>query len=228
MALNVKIVKRLPSFDIDISFSCPDGQLLALVGPSGAGKTTIVRTIAGLERPDKGMISYNGNIWADPSRGIFLPPQKRELGYVFQEYTLFPHLTVEQNIGFATQDPADVTQLLRLMGIGHLRKRKPHQISGGERQRVAIAQALARKPKVLLMDEPFSALDVVTRDRLRVEMKELKRRLSLPIVHVTHDLQEADFLADKVICIEHGKRTESWLPSWFKGVDRLPLLTESF
>ncbi|OCC14933.1 Molybdenum transport ATP-binding protein ModC [Dissulfuribacter thermophilus] len=211
MELKVKIYKKLSGFDIDISFSCPNGSLLALIGPSGAGKTTIVRSIAGLERPDSGFIACNGIVWSDTKKGIWVPPQKRRLGYVFQEYSLFPHLTVEKNIAFAADDLKEVEELIELLGIGHLRRRKPHQISGGERQRVALAQALARKPSVLLLDEPFSALDIATRQKLREELKSLKGRLSIPIVMVTHDLNEAQFLADEMLPIEQGKMAPEWL-----------------
>ncbi len=211
MELKVEIYKRLPGFDIDVSFSCPNGSLLALIGPSGAGKTTIVRSIAGLERPDCGFIACNGVVWSDTKRGIWVPPQKRRLGYVFQEYSLFPHLSVEKNISFAADDLEEVEELIELLGIGHLRRRKPHQISGGERQRVALAQALARKPSVLLLDEPFSALDIATRQKLREELKSLKGRLSVPIVMVTHDLNEARFLADEMLPIEQGKMAPEWL-----------------
>ncbi len=225
MSLDVDMTKRLPGFRVEISFSCPDGRLLALIGPSGAGKTTIVRMVAGLERPDSGVISYNGHTWVDTGRGVFVPPQKRRLGYVFQEYSLFPHLTVEQNVGFASDDPAYVDHLMELLGIKHLAGRKPHQISGGERQRAAIAQALARRPKVLLLDEPFSALDVLTRKRLREEMKGLKEHLSLPIIHVTHDLDEARYLADEIVCVDQGKRSEEWLGAWFKDGRPVQALT---
>lgn len=211
MKLEVNISKKLSRFNLDISFSCFSGSLLALIGPSGAGKTTIVRSIAGLERPDRGFVACNGVVWSDTKRGIWLPPQQRKLGYVFQEYSLFPHLTVEKNVAFAADDPGEVKDLMELFGIGHLRGRKPHRISGGERQRVALAQALARKPRVLLLDEPFSALDVATRQKLREELKSLKGRLSVPVVLVTHDLNEARFLADEMLPIDQGKRAPEWL-----------------
>ncbi len=222
MALDVKIFKRLKEFDLDISFSCSSGRLIALVGPSGAGKTTIIRLIAGLERPDEGLIVCNNTIWSDTGKGIWLPPQGRKLGYVFQEYSLFPHLTVEKNIAFAGVDESVVENLMELFGIRHLRRRRPHQLSGGERQRVALAQALARKPGVLLLDEPFSALDVATRMKLRNDLKSLKNQLSIPVVLVTHDLYEARFLADDILPIEQGKTAPDWLSRflsiWQNGV----------
>jgi len=211
MALNVKIVKKLPEFVIDIEFACDDSELLALIGPSGSGKTTIIRIIAGLDKADDAEISYNGEAWVDTKKGIFLPPQKRRLGYVFQEYSLFPHLTVEKNVAFAAKNPAKTGQLLQMLGVWHLRARRVQRLSGGERQRIALAQALASEPRVLLLDEPFSALDVVTRGKLQQELKALKGRLGLPIIHVTHDLEEAGFLADAVLPLEKGRVVNSWL-----------------
>ncbi len=211
MAFDIEIFKKLPNFNIDIKLSCAKGRLLALVGPSGAGKTTIVRTLAGLERPDRGRIAYDGEVWCDTASGTWLAPQKRCVGYVFQEYTLFPHLTVEKNVAFAAKDNGLVHELMVKLGITPLAKRRPREISGGERQRVALAQALARQPKVLILDEPFSALDIATRKRLQNELCALKTELNLPIIHVTHDLQEADLLGDEIVAIEAGQVAEQWL-----------------
>jgi molybdate transport system ATP-binding protein len=211
MELRINIKKALPHFDLDVAFACPDERMLVLIGPSGSGKTTIIRIIAGLEKTDEGTVVYNGETWLDVKNGIFIPPQKRRLGYVFQEYTLFPHLNVYGNIAFSAQDKQDVDELLRLFGIRHLRNRKPYEISGGERQRCAICQALARKPQVLLLDEPFSALDVITRRMLRDEFKSLKGPLSLPIVYVTHDVNEALFLADDILPVVEGKIARNWM-----------------
>ena len=211
MELRIEIKKTLPHFDLDVAFACPDERMLVLIGPSGGGKTTIIRIIAGLERPDGGTVVYNGETWLDVQKGIFVPPQKRRLGYVFQEYTLFPHLNVYGNIAFSAHDKNDVDELLRIFGIRHLRNRKPYEISGGERQRCAICQALARRPQVLLLDEPFSALDVITRRMLRDELRALKGTLSLPIVYVTHDVNEALFLADDILPVVEGKIDRKWM-----------------
>ena len=211
MELRIDIKKNLHYFDLDVSFVCPKERMLVLIGPSGGGKTTIIRIIAGLDKPDEGSIVYNGKRWLDVKNSIFIPPQKRRLGYVFQDYTLFPHLNVYGNVAFPSQDKKDVDELLRLFGIRHLRNRKPYEISGGERQRCAICQALARKPQVLLLDEPFSALDVITRRILRDELKALKGTLSVPIVYVTHDVNEALFLADDILPIVEGKIDRSWM-----------------
>lgn len=211
MKLDVQIRKRLANFDLDVSFSAGVGELKVITGPSGAGKTTVVRLIAGLERPDEGYIAYNGQTWVDTERNVFLPPQDRRLGYVFQEYTLFPHLNVYRNVAFAAQDEGDVERLMKVFGIWPLRDQKPDRISGGERQRAAICQNLARRPQVLLLDEPFSALDGEIRRKLRRELKALKDRLSLPMIHVTHDLVEALFLADEILSLVKGRISQDWL-----------------
>jgi len=211
MELNVSIKKKLPHFDLDVSFSCRRSRLLALVGPSGAGKTTIIRILAGLDRPDEGRITYDGETWVDTDKKIFLPPQERHLGYVFQEYTLFPHLTVAGNVAFAAADTRDVDSLLKRFNIRHLKDRKPDMISGGERQRCAICQAMARHPRLLLLDEPFSALDAVTRQSLRAELRTLKQDLSIPVIHVTHDISEALYLADDVLPMVGGRIVRKWM-----------------
>jgi molybdate transport system ATP-binding protein len=210
MRLEVEIVKALPRFIINLAFTCRAGELTALVGPSGSGKTTLMRIIAGLDRPDLGRIAYAGDTWLDSGAGIDLTPQQRNLGYVFQEYTLFPHLTVFDNVAFATRDKARIEELLRCFEVWHLRDRKPRKLSGGERQRVALAQALARNPKVLLLDEPFSALDVLSRRKLQAELKKIKGEFDLPIIHITHDLDEAEFLADSLLPMVEGKIEEEW------------------
>lgn len=203
MELKAEIEKKFDDFCINVSFACGDGSLLALTGPSGAGKTTIIRCIAGLEQAHSGRISYNDCCWYDSSRKINLATRHRQVGYVFQEHTLFPHLTIEKNVSFACSDPDRVTELLNTFGINRLRKRMPNQVSGGERQRAALAQALASSPKVLLLDEPFSALDPETRKNLRDELKEIKSSLHIPVILVTHDLEEANYLADNHLVIAH-------------------------
>jgi molybdate transport system ATP-binding protein len=217
MALQVQVSKRLKYFSLDIEFDCPDERTLVMIGPSGGGKTTLIRMVAGLERPDAGRIVYNGETWFDSSRGICLPPQKRSVGYVFQEYTLFPHLNLRQNAGFAAADKKEVDALLETFGIAHLAGQKPARVSGGERQRCAICQALARRPEVLLLDEPFSSLDMVTRRGLREELKGLKEKFTLPILYVTHDINEALFLADEILPIVEGRIDRGWMQRTIAG-----------
>ena len=224
MSLQITLRKQLKYFDIDIDFTCPEGKMLVMIGPSGGGKTTIIRMIAGLERPDEGRIVYRGETWYDSARNICLPPQDRCLGYVFQEYTLFPHLSLYKNAAFAAVDRQDVDSLFELFGIAHLRDRKPHMVSGGERQRCALCQALARQPQIMLLDEPFSALDVVTRRSLREEVRDLKSERSFPILYVTHDINEALFLADEILPIVEGKIDKGWMQ---RTINAAPSAAES-
>jgi molybdate transport system ATP-binding protein len=211
MTVSVSLKKRLKYFDLDISFSCARESMLVMIGPSGGGKTTIIRMLAGLEKPEEGKVVFGDEVWFDSSRRINISPQKRRLGYVFQDYNLFPHLNLLDNAAFAAIDRREVDELFDLFKISHLRKRKPHMVSGGERQRCAICQALARHPRLLLLDEPFSALDVITRRGLREELKSLKSTLSCPIIYVTHDINEALFLADEILQVVEGKNDDGWM-----------------
>jgi molybdate transport system ATP-binding protein len=194
---------RIPrrEFDVDVSLAV-DGTL-ALVGPSGAGKTTVLRGIAGLARPASGRVEVGDEVWLDSASGIDLPPERRRVGFVFQDFALFPHLTVHGNVAFgAGRSPVD--GLLERLGIRHLADVRPGDLSGGERQRVALARALAREPRALLLDEPLSALDAHTRARVRGELAELLGRLELPALVVTHDFEDAAALADEVGVIANG------------------------
>lgn len=211
MSIEISLKKRLRYFDIDISFSCSDGEMLVVIGPSGGGKTTIIRMIAGLEKPDEGSIIFRDQPWYDHDTAFDLPTQRRKLGYVFQDYTLFPHLNLYDNAAFAAEDKRDVDELFELFNISHLKKQKPNRVSGGERQRCAICQAIARRPDLLLLDEPFSALDVVTRRGLREELKNLKGRFSFPVIYVTHDINEALFLADEILPVVNGTADYGWM-----------------
>jgi molybdate transport system ATP-binding protein len=211
MTLQVAISKRLNYFDIDIDLSCSGEELLVMIGPSGGGKTSIIRMIAGLDKPDTGTILFDGETWFDSSRRVHMAPQNRVVSYVFQDYTLFPHLNLYENATFAAVNRKEVDDLLESFGISHLRDRKPNMVSGGERQRCAICQALARRPRVLLLDEPFSALDVVTRRSLREALKGIKMKQSFPIIYVTHDINEALFLADEILPVVDGKVDRDWM-----------------
>ena len=203
---------------LDVEITCNPGELLALVGPSGSGKTTVLRSIAGLYRPAAGRIVSGDQVWFDAAAGTMVSPQARATGLVFQDYALFPHLTALENVKLAARhldEPLRSTQaagLLARVNLDGLEARTPDQLSGGERQRVALARALARDPKVLLLDEPFSAVDRTTRDRLKVELSALHRSLEIPIILVTHDLQEAEALADRIAILHKGRTLQSGPP----------------
>ena len=211
MKITASLSRRLRYFDLDVAFSCEMERMLVMIGPSGGGKTTIIRMLAGLDTPDNGQVTFGEAVWFDSERKVNLKPQSRQLGYVFQDYNLFPHLNLFDNASFAAPDKKEVEEWLHLFKIDHLKKRKPHQVSGGERQRCAICQALARHPRLLLLDEPFSALDVVTRRSLREELKGLKGKLSCPVIYVTHDIHEALFLADEILPVVEGKIDRGWM-----------------
>jgi molybdate transport system ATP-binding protein len=211
MTISASLKKKLQYFDLDISFSCDSECMMVMIGPSGGGKTTIIRMLAGLNTPDEGKVIFGDEVWFDSTRRINIMPQKRRLGYVFQDYTLFPHLNLLDNATFAAVNKKQVEGLFDLFKISHLQKRKPHMVSGGERQRCAICQALARHPQLLLLDEPFSALDVVTRRGLREELRNMKGTLACPVIYVTHDINEALFLADEILPVVEGKNDDGWM-----------------
>jgi molybdate transport system ATP-binding protein len=195
---------------LDVSFQVAPGQLLALVGHSGSGKSTILRTIAGLWRPETARVAVGGTVWLDTATGIALPAYRRRVGIVFQSYALFPHMTAEGNL-IAAMDhlPAaerrtEARRLLSLVHLDGLAERRPAELSGGQQQRVAVARALARRPATLLLDEPFSAVDRATRETLYREIAELRHLLDMPVVLVTHDVEEARLLADRMLVIEKG------------------------
>ncbi len=186
-------------------------ETVALVGPSGAGKSSVLRAIAGLFRPERGFVRLGRQRWLDTARGIDLPPERRRVGLVFQEYALFPHLTVRANVAFGGR--ARVDELLDRFGIASLAEARPPTLSGGERQRVAVARALARDPAVLLLDEPLSALDAYTRAHVRSELRELLQELELPTLIVTHDFDDAAALADRVGVLVAGRLLQVAAPS---------------
>ncbi|HZP73415.1 MAG TPA: ABC transporter ATP-binding protein [Gaiellaceae bacterium] len=190
----------LRSFALELSLEV--GSTVALVGPSGAGKTTLLRAVAGLIRPRGGRIASGVETWFDAARGVSLPPDERKVGYVFQDYALFPHMTVRQNVEYPRRHRAD--EYLERFRIAHLADTRPGTLSGGERQRIALARALARDPDVLLLDEPLSALDPHTKAEVRGELQQLLAGLGLPVLLVTHDFEDAAALADKVGVIVEG------------------------
>ena len=194
----------LPLRDFALGLALGVSGTVALVGPSGAGKTSVLRVIAGLAEPRGGRVSLDGEAWVDVERGVSLPPERRRVGLVFQDYALFPHLSVRANVAFgAGGRPVDA--LLERFRIGHLAQAHPHELSGGERQRVALARALAREPAVLLLDEPLAALDAHTKAEVRHELAELLRELALPALLVTHDYEDAAALADEVGVLVEGR-----------------------
>ena len=178
-------------------------ETVALVGPSGAGKTSILRAVAGLARPERGRIALDGRVLFDAAAKIDRPPEERRVGYVFQEYALFPHMTVKQNVAYAGGERAAET--IDRLGITALAQAYPGELSGGERQRVGLARALARDPDVLLLDEPMSALDTHTRSSVRAELKRTLDHLDLPVLLVTHDFQDAAVLANRVGVLVDGR-----------------------
>ena len=211
--LSVKLTQDNP-IRLAVEFFCDAGELVALVGPSGSGKTTILKAIAGLMKARNGHIQVGGEDWFDAARGLDLAPQARRVGLVFQSYALFPHLTAEDNVAIAMQgNRARARDLLARVNLAGLEHRKPSALSGGQQQRVALARALARDPAVLLLDEPFSAVDQATRQTLYRELAALRRSLSLPIVLVTHDLFEARMLADRMVILDHGETMQSGTPA---------------
>ncbi|HLQ17613.1 MAG TPA: ATP-binding cassette domain-containing protein, partial [Tabrizicola sp.] len=183
-----------PPIPLEVAFQVEPGELLALVGHSGSGKTTILRAIAGLWQPGSGRISVGKDeCWLDSATGVNLPTHRRHLGMVFQDYALFPHMTALQNVlaAMAEPDASEASRLLDLVNLPGLADRRPAQLSGGQQQRVALARALDRRPQALLLDEPFSAVDRATRERLHAEILALRAHLSMPVVLVTHDMNEA-------------------------------------
>ena len=200
---------------LDISFELEKGRLLTIYGPSGAGKTTILRIIAGLTDPDSGMIEAGGEIWQDTEAGIHTPPQKRSVGLVFQDFALFPNLTVKQNLEFAlpkttgknetARSKAEVAELIALLELGQLQDSPPARLSGGQQQRVALARAIVRKPRILLLDEALSALDDEMRWKLQDYILRVHRHYRLTTILVSHYLPEIFRLSDEVICLEGGK-----------------------
>lgn len=209
ISLSVQLQQQEP-FKLDVSFSCSAGELLALTGPSGSGKTTILRTIAGLHAVEAGYVKCASQSWFDSVNSINQTPQQRSIGLVFQHYALFPHVSVLDNIFLAMshlpkqQRHRRAMELLDLTNMSGLENRKPANLSGGQKQRIALARALARDPKVLLLDEPFSAVDQLTRRKLFKELAQIRNTLELPMVLVTHDLNEVQQLADSLCLMHHG------------------------
>lgn len=207
--------KDLGEFEIDVSWEA-DSEIVVLFGSSGSGKSMTFQGMAGLVPLTEGFIRVGEKVFYDSEKGIDLPPQAREVGYLFQHYALFPHMTARQNILYGHDDPRHAQdELDEMLGLFHLRgleERYPRALSGGQKQRVALARALMRKPKILLLDEPLSAIDLAVRRAIRAELKALQRRLAIPMVIVTHDLGEALTMADKLIIYHHGRVIQTGRP----------------
>jgi molybdate transport system ATP-binding protein len=207
---HIKKKRENPSFSMHCSFDA-DSDFVVLFGCSGSGKTTALRCIAGLEKPDSGIIKINDTVYFDSKNKINLPPQKRQIGYMFQENALFPHMNVRQNIEFGLKGLSSsakakrVDEMLALMEIEELEFAYPEELSGGQKQKVALARALAPDPEILLLDEPFSALDTVVRLKLRKELRTIQKKLGIPVIFITHDPVEAFTMAEKMVVFDNGR-----------------------
>ena len=213
--IEIDVRKRFPAgFALDVTFDCRDSEVAALFGRSGSGKTTLVNMIAGLERPDDGRIAVAGRTLFDSSAGIDLPPERREIGYVFQDGRLFPHMTVGANLGYGAPrggtrksrgDDGEFARVVDLLGLGDLLDRRPHRLSGGERQRVAIGRALLARPRILLMDEPLASLDAARKDEILAFIERLRDEVGIPIVYVSHEMDEVIRLAGEMVVLSGGR-----------------------
>ena len=228
--LHVTLRRSLP-FALDVAFEAPAGAITALFGPSGSGKTTVLRAIAGLEPMDEARITCDDEPWTDATVGIRLPAHRRPVGFVFQDYALFPHLTVRAQLALALghrpadERPARIESLLELARLQGLAERRPAALSGGQQQRVALARALARDPAVLLLDEPFVAVDWALRESLRRELVTLQRALSLTVVLVTHDFEDVAKLASHLVVLERGRVTAAGTVQALTGRNAVPGVT---
>ena len=208
LRLRLNLVR--PDFALQADLDLPARGITVLFGPSGSGKTSLLRCVAGLEKPVQGLVRVGQELWQDDASGVFRPPWQRDLGYVFQEASLFEHLDVRQNVayGLKRSDKPGAAEALgraiELLGIGHLMHRSPGSLSGGERQRVAIARALATQPRLLLLDEPLAALDLARRHEILPWLERMRDELSLPMLYITHSVDELARLADHVVVLEAG------------------------
>jgi molybdate transport system ATP-binding protein len=213
--IDMRLKLSYSGFALDVDLQLPGRGVTALYGHSGSGKTTCLRCIAGLERAQQGFIRVNGEVWQDSDKKIFVPPHKRALGYVFQEASLFPHLSVLANLEFGLNRipkqlrRVDMDHATELLGIGHLLERHPQHLSGGERQRVGIARALLTSPKLLLMDEPLAALDSQRKNEILPYLQRLHDELDIPVLYVSHSQDEVARLADHIVLLSEGKALAS-------------------
>ena len=208
--LRIRAQLARSGFYLDVDLEIPPQGITVLFGPSGSGKTSLLRCVAGLERPANGLIRFGQHLWQDDSRNIFVPTWQRDLGYVFQEPSLFDHLDVQKNVAYGldrSKKPGALEALsgaIALLGIGHLMHRHPANLSGGERQRVAIARALATQPRLLLLDEPLAALDLARRHEILPWLEKMRDELSVPMLYITHSADEVARLADYLVVLDQG------------------------
>lgn len=209
--IEVRLQLKYSGFALDVELQLPGRGVTALFGPSGSGKTTCLRAVAGLERAESGFVQINGELWQDSRNRVFVPPHKRALGYVFQEASLFPHLSVRANLEFGfkriprAQRRVEMAHATELLGIAQLLERNPQHLSGGERQRVGIARALLTSPQLLLMDEPLAALDSQRKNEILPYLERLHDELDIPVLYVSHAQDEVARLADHLVLLSEGK-----------------------
>ncbi len=211
MSLDIALRHKLGDFTLDVAFATAESRVTALFGPSGSGKTSIVNAIAGLLRPAQGRIVLNGRVVLDTESNLFVPPQQRRIGYVFQDARLFPHMTVETNLLFGwRRSPKragenEIARIVSLLGLEHLRARHPLTLSGGEKSRVALGRALLSSPELLLLDEPLAALDTARRNEILPYLERLHDEAGIPILYVSHALEEVTRLADEIVVVRDGR-----------------------
>jgi molybdate transport system ATP-binding protein len=223
--IEIKVIRKLFSAggELTLTFDAviKTGEFVTIYGPSGAGKTSVLRMFAGLMKPDSGVIIVEDDVWYDSAKRINVIPQRRDIGIVFQEYSLFPNMTVRENLEFALQkgqSPKIVDELLELTELGNLHDKKPSVLSGGQKQRVAVARALVRKPKLLLLDEPLSALDSVMQSKLQDYLLYIHDQFKLTTILVSHDINEVIKMSRRVVILEDGSVKKDGIP-----LDVLPL-----
>jgi len=224
ISLQKKLKSSTGEMELDLNMQIEEGKLITIYGKSGAGKSTLLMLLAGLMNPEKGYIQMGGDIWTDTSKQIFLPPQKRNIGFVFQEYALFPNMTVRENLCFGLgkgQSKTIVDKLVEIVDLGQLQDRKPSTLSGGQKQRVALARALVSQPKMLLLDEPLSALDNEMRLKLQSYILEVHKEFGLTTLLISHDVSEIIRLSDFMIEMDHGKIVKQGNPADMFTNDRV-------
>ncbi|WP_024770023.1 ATP-binding cassette domain-containing protein [Aquimarina macrocephali] len=208
IALQKELTAANGAMQLDVNINIEQGQLVTLYGDSGAGKTSILRMVAGLLQTDEGLITVNQKTWLDTKKGICLKPQQRKIGFVFQDYALFPNMTVKENLLFAVekgQNKKVVNELIDIIELGDLQDRKPENLSGGQKQRVALARALVRRPEILMLDEPLSALDIKMRTKLQDYILKVHKQFNLTTLLISHEIGEVIKMSDTVFSIENGK-----------------------